>query len=85
MEQRLNETDISVALKHYESVRTQLLDARLRQELVETEVAAKPGDREIQIKLLAQKIDILEHYAKGLREDLLKAGQIAAAGSNTRN
>jgi hypothetical protein len=82
MEQRLTETDISVALKHYEAVRMQLLDARLRQELADTDIAGKPADREAQLKALTQRIEILERYVKGLREDLLKAGQIAAATSS---
>jgi hypothetical protein len=36
----------------------------------------------VQLKALMQRIEILERYVKGLREDLLKAGQIAAATSS---
>jgi hypothetical protein len=76
MEQRLTEADIAVALKHYERVCTELLDTRLRKTLAETEQTGTAAERERQLKLIAQKIDLLEHYAKELREELLKAGRI---------
>ena len=79
MEQRIQDTDTAVALKHYETVRTELLNARLKHELAETEQSGTPMERENQLKLLALKIDILERYAKNLREGLLKSGQFAAA------
>ncbi len=78
MEQRIQDTEVSVGLKHYETVRTELANARLKQELAETEPLGKPAEREAQAKLLALKIELLERYAKVLREDLLKAGQLAA-------
>jgi hypothetical protein len=75
MEQRIQDTDISVALKHYEGVRTELLNARLRQELAEAEQAGTPAERENQLRILARRIELLERYAKNLRDGLLKAGQ----------
>ena len=80
MEQRLRETDLSVALKHYERVCTELMDARLKLDLASVEDAKDAknvAERENQIKLIALRIDILERYAKNLREELLKAGRIA--------
>ena len=76
MEQRLTEADIAVALKHYERVCTELLETRLRKTLAETEQAGTVAEREMQLKTIVQKIDLLEHYAKNLREELLKAGRI---------
>ena len=77
MEQRLRETDISVALKHYERVCTELMDARLKLDLATVEEAKTAAERENHIKLIALRIDSLERYAKNLREELLKAGRIA--------
>lgn len=77
MEQRIQDTEISVGLKHYESVRTELANARLKQELAETEPVGTAAQREAQAKLLTLKIELLERYAKILRDDLLKAGQLA--------
>ncbi len=82
MEQRIQDTDTAVALKHYESVRTELLNARLKHELAETEQAGTLIEREHQLKVLVLKIDILERYAKNLREGLLKSGQFAAASGS---
>jgi hypothetical protein len=76
MEQRLTEADLAVALKHYERVCTELLDARLRQSLFEAESTGAPAERENQFKMILRKIEILERYAKNLREELLKAGRI---------
>jgi hypothetical protein len=76
MEQRLTESDIAVALKHYERVCTELLDTRLRKTLTESEPAAKPAEKEAQLRLIAQKIALLEQHSKNLREELLKAGRI---------
>jgi hypothetical protein len=84
MEQRISDTDISVDLKHYETVRMELLNARLKRELAEAEQTGTTAERETQSKTLAQKIEILERYAKTLREGLLKAGQFAAS-SGGRN
>jgi hypothetical protein len=77
MEQRIQDTEISVGLKHYETVRTELANARLKQELADTEPAATAAQREAQAKLLTLKIELLERYSKILRDDLLKAGQLA--------
>jgi hypothetical protein len=77
MEQRIQDTEISVGLKHYETVRTELANARLKQELAETEPVGTPAQREAQAKLLSLKIELLERYSKILRDDLLKAGQLA--------
>ena len=76
MEQRLREADVAVALKHYERVCTELCEYRLRQELAAADEGGKPAERELQLKILLQKIDILERYAKNLREELLKAGRV---------
>src|SRR5688572_2488515 len=78
MEQRIQDTEISVGLKHYEMVRLELANARLKQELAEAEAVGPLADREAQAKVLALKIELLERYAKMLRDDLLKAGQLAA-------
>jgi hypothetical protein len=85
MEQRIQDTDISVALKHYEGVRTELLNARLRQELAEAEQAGTPAERENQFRILTRRIELLERYAKNLRDGLLKAGQLDVAASAHRN
>jgi hypothetical protein len=79
MEQRLRETDIAVTLKHYERVCSELMESRLKQDLLAVEATGKPEEREQQAKTLALRIDLLEHYAKALREELLKAGRVAAA------
>jgi hypothetical protein len=76
MEQRLTEADIDVALKHYERVCTDLLETRLRQTLAETDPSGTAAEQEKQLRLIAQKIELLEQYAKNLREELLKAGRI---------
>ena len=79
MEQRLRETDVAVTLKHYERVCSELMESRLKQDLFAVEGAGKPEERELQAKMLALRIDVLERYAKALREELLKAGRVAAA------
>jgi hypothetical protein len=79
MEQRLRETDIAVTLKHYERVCSELMESRLKQDLHAVEAVGKPEEREQQAKLLTVRIDVLERYAKALREELLKAGRLAAA------
>ena len=79
MEQRLRETDIAVTLKHYERVCSELMESRLKQDLIGIEGTGKPEERELQAKMLALRIDTLERYAKSLREELLKAGRMAAA------
>ena len=76
MEQRLREADVAVALKHYERVCTELCEHRLRLELAAADEGGKPGERENQLKILTQKIDILERYAKNLLEELLKVGRV---------
>jgi len=76
MEQRLREADIAVALKHYERVCTELCEYRFRQELAAIDEGGKPAERELQLKILLQKIEVLERYAKNLREELLKAGRV---------
>ena len=81
MEQRLTESDIAVALRHYERVCTELLDTRLRKTLAETEPSPTPAEKETQLHLLEQKIDLLEQYAKNLREELMKAGRIDVTNS----
>lgn len=78
MEQRIHDTEIGVGLKHYETVRTDLANARLKQELAGAEPIGTVAERETQAKLLSLKIELLERYAKMLRDDLLKAGQLAA-------
>lgn len=78
MEQRIQDTEIGIGLKHYETVRTELANARLKQELAQAEALGTLAEREAQAKLLALKIELLERYAKMLRDDLLKAGQLAA-------
>src|SRR5687768_7989826 len=78
MEQRIQDTELSVGLKHYEMVRLELANARLKQELAEADVVGPLAEREAQAKLLALRIELLERYAKTLRDDLLKAGQLAA-------
>jgi len=83
MEQRLRETDIAVILKHYERVCSDLMESRLKQDLISVEGSAKPEEREQQAHLLALRIDVLERYAKALREELLKAGRMAAAFGET--
>ena len=77
MEQRIQDTEIGVGLKHYEAVRTELANARLKQELAQAEATGTLAEREAQAKLLAMKIELLERYAKMLRDDLLKASQLA--------
>ncbi len=79
MEQRIQDTDTAVALKHYEAVRTELLNARMKLELAETEQAGSLVEREYGRKILALRIEILERYTKDLRDGLLKSGQFAAA------
>ena len=85
MEQRLRETDIAVTLKHYERVCSELMESRLKQDLIFVEGSAKPDEREQQAKMLALRIDVLERYAKALREELLKAGRMSAAFGATAN
>jgi hypothetical protein len=79
MEQRLRETDIAVTLKHYERVCSELMESRLKQDLISVEGSAKPEEREQQAKMLALRIDVLERYARALREELLKAGRMSVA------
>jgi hypothetical protein len=81
MEQRLTESDIAVALRHYERVCTELLDTRLRKTLAETEPSPTPAEKETQLRLLGQKIDLLEQSAKNLRDELMKAGRIDVTNS----
>jgi len=83
MEQRLRETDIAVTLKHYERVCSELMESRLKQDLISVEGSAKPDEREQQAKMLALRVDVLERYAKALREELLKAGRMSAAFGET--
>ncbi|HEX5176759.1 MAG TPA: hypothetical protein VFV83_07020 [Chthoniobacteraceae bacterium] len=81
MEQRLTESDIAVALRHYERVCTELLDTRLRKTLAETEPSPTPAEKETQLRLLEKKIDLLEQYAKSLRDELMKAVRIDVTNS----
>jgi hypothetical protein len=57
----------------------------LKQDLISVEGSAKPDEREQQAKILALRIDVLERYAKSLREELLKAGRMSAAFGATAN
>ena len=82
MEQRIQDTDTAVALKHYEAVRTELLNARMKLELAETEQAGSPVERENNRKLLVLRIEILDRYTKNLRDGLLKSGHFAAASAS---
>src|SRR5450432_1673793 len=77
MEQRIREADISVALKQYEKVATQLSDTELERELL----LQRNTNLSPQYISLTNKMEILEKFLNRLRNQLQEQSKLAEASA----
>ena len=83
VEQRLRETDLSLAIRQYERVKMEAFETRLKLDLLDTDEDMTEAVRKKRAELLTQRHDILQMRANELRETALKlGGQIALAKAN---
>ena len=82
-EQRLQEMDLSLALRQYERVQMELFETSLKLDLLPVDGDATDKFRDQQSKSLQKRLQILQARADGLREAALKASTAMAAADTS--
>jgi len=75
VEQRLRETDLSLAIRQYERVKMEAFETRLKLDLLDTDEEMTENVRKKRAELLAKRHDILQQRADELRSVALKLGE----------
>jgi hypothetical protein len=78
VEQRLRETDLSLALRQYERVKMESFETRLKLDLLSTDDDITETVRIKRAELLERRRNILEQRAADLRNTALKLGDAVA-------
>jgi hypothetical protein len=74
VEQRLRETDLSLAIRQYERVKMEAFETRLKLDLLDTDEEMSEAVRKKRTDLLAKRHAILEQRADELRATAHKLG-----------
>jgi hypothetical protein len=75
VEQRLLETDLSLAIRQYERVKMEAFEAGLKLVLLDTDEEMTETARKKRAELLTKRVDALQLRADQLRQEALKLGE----------
>ena len=75
VEQRFRETDLSLAIRQYERLKTEAFETRLKLDLLGTDEEMTEASRKKRAELLTKRYEILQERAEELRLVALRLGE----------